>query len=275
MGFLVFHTSWPWIFYLLAIMNLGQLLTPILLYAGRRPDPPTYSCIYIVLGPETLYDRPERFENGDTAFPTVAGQPQQSRWYTPYLTVKRWGSAPWSGVALESVQPLSTRTPPVNWDHNLWSRAAEHEPGKVVCPPTRRVRYRLLRPPACDYRMLRLHDRIGAALPHSAGAALRRVGAKHTRVSPPPPPACHQRITLVHRGVTHRFLGPLYVSVSSSRQGLQGAFTDSAITKFNVMFGEMGAAKAAGLLAALAGGIGFMLTSLSLVRGKEWRSKVV
>mgnify|MGYP001584299651 CR=1 FL=1 len=31
MGFLVYHTSWHWIFYLLAIINLAQLLVRILL----------------------------------------------------------------------------------------------------------------------------------------------------------------------------------------------------------------------------------------------------
>lgn len=44
--------------------------------------------------------------------------------------------------------------------------------------------------------------------------------------------------------------------------------------QFNVMFATMGYASAAGLLAALSGGIGFVCTGLCLVYGKKWRASL-
>lgn len=63
------------------------------------------SFLYLVLGPETLYDRPDRFM--DEKVVVITDIPQATPWYTPYTTFKRWGSTPWSRIPLEVVLPLT------------------------------------------------------------------------------------------------------------------------------------------------------------------------
>lgn len=71
--------------------------------------------LYIPFGPETLYDRPQRaVVNGDdrTAVdvPSVEANEKSmaaTKWYTPYISFRRWDPRPWKYLAYDAIVPLS------------------------------------------------------------------------------------------------------------------------------------------------------------------------
>ncbi|KAM0749529.1 MFS general substrate transporter [Meredithblackwellia eburnea MCA 4105] len=88
MGFVVYNKNWPWLFNLLAIINLAQFF------------------LYLFLGPETLFDRPERFPNGQQVASTPSPTQNTSKW-AAYVRFERHGNVPWSQMPIEIVRPLS------------------------------------------------------------------------------------------------------------------------------------------------------------------------
>lgn len=61
------------------------------------------SFLFLALGPETLFDRPNRYDEQLI----VAEEALTQSWYIPYISFKRWGSVPWSRMPIEIVQPLA------------------------------------------------------------------------------------------------------------------------------------------------------------------------
>ncbi|GAA6005856.1 hypothetical protein JCM10207_007251 [Rhodosporidiobolus poonsookiae] len=91
MGFVVFNTGrWQAILYTLAGVNLVQFLA------------------FIALGPETMYDRPDRSE-GAAGVPQVQ-HVEPTAWWKPYVTFKRRSPAPWSQVPIEIFRPFTMFT---------------------------------------------------------------------------------------------------------------------------------------------------------------------
>ncbi|KAK4702034.1 hypothetical protein P7C70_g4191, partial [Phenoliferia sp. Uapishka_3] len=69
-------------------------------------DPAAQFFCYLVLGPETLFDRPDRL----TPVNSTPREMQATPWYSPYITFKRWSTAPWSRLPLDIVTPLAMAT---------------------------------------------------------------------------------------------------------------------------------------------------------------------
>ncbi|GAA5824385.1 hypothetical protein JCM11251_000400 [Rhodosporidiobolus azoricus] len=91
-GFIIYHTGqWEWILRVLAITNLVQFV------------------LFLVLGPETMYNRPARGEAGST----LAQQPvhvEPTAWWKPYVAFRRRDKTPWSQLPIEVVRPLTMFT---------------------------------------------------------------------------------------------------------------------------------------------------------------------
>ncbi|KAL7006100.1 hypothetical protein EMMF5_004438 [Cystobasidiomycetes sp. EMM_F5] len=92
-GFVVYHLRWQWIFYILSIIFLVEF------------------CAYVVLGPETLYDRPPR--HGDAQddrtvidSPVVPPSAGRESWLKPYVSFARHDRTPWSRLPIEIISPL-------------------------------------------------------------------------------------------------------------------------------------------------------------------------
>jgi len=89
----VYNKSWHWIFYLLSIIFLAEFV------------------LYVFLGPETLYDRPNRVVASDDATVVVQEDKKEPhgaapKWYTPYISFKRHDRTPWSRLPMETLAPL-------------------------------------------------------------------------------------------------------------------------------------------------------------------------
>lgn len=93
MGPLVYHTSWRWIFWLLAIINLAQFV------------------LYIFLAPETAgFVRPERNIDGHetvVAKATDFSEEHTTPWWHLYFKFRRVSGDPWSKLPIETIRPLA------------------------------------------------------------------------------------------------------------------------------------------------------------------------
>ncbi|KAK4704618.1 hypothetical protein P7C70_g1592, partial [Phenoliferia sp. Uapishka_3] len=276
--------------------------------------------LYLFLGPETLFVRPDRFQN-DRAVIETAEQLPRSKWYTSFISFKRWGNVPWSRVPLEIVLPLTmiTRLPVLlptfayatafnycgvlltveipslvgqKYGFNsqqiglqfvaailgavLGEPIAGYGSDKYMQWRTRRAKGRreaeMRLPIALPGFILSAVGIIifGVQLQNTQagvwsvtpliGVGIALFGVQlittvvYTYVVESQPPRLAPRVPLFVAFVRQicAFTGPFY---------------------FNIMFETLGAAKAAGILAALAGGIGVVFTIFCIVYGRRWRAK--
>ncbi|KAJ4482144.1 MFS multidrug transporter [Lentinula aciculospora] len=88
MGPLVYHTrQWQWTFYSLAIINFAHFI------------------LYIFFCPETLFDRPQRFDLGSPAN-IMDEKVNTTKWYTSYIVFRIHSTEPWSRLPLNVLAPL-------------------------------------------------------------------------------------------------------------------------------------------------------------------------
>ncbi|KAL8283127.1 hypothetical protein RQP46_005905 [Phenoliferia psychrophenolica] len=280
-----------------------------------------HSGLYIFFGPETLYDRADRFANGSEKVSMDIEQPQSTSKLAPYTTFKRWGTTPWSRMPLETIAPLEMflRLPVLlttlayavafsysgvlltveipallgrKYDLNAQQVGLQFVAGligsalgeplagfggdKLMIWRTRRANGQ--REPE-----MRLPISFIGFLLTMVGIVIFGIELENTA------PLVWSVLPLIGCGIA--FFGIQIVSTVAYTYAiesqtpsfasrvplfigfLRGLYAFTAPFYFNIVFGQLGAAKAGGLLGALAGGVGFITTILCIVFGRRWRQK--